>query len=221
MSTRTLIRDWVRSQSMTETDDLADTKLDAILNDGIYNIATLFDWPYLATSTTVNFVADQQAYDLPADMQKISKVVVTGGKVLNEVSPNRMWDTYGDNFPSQTTPTMFFLWGNKIHFVATPDVSSGSATIYYFKEPTVLTDDAQEPEFADQFHMILADYMLQKVWEREEDFAKADVHAKAFLGGVERMARFYLNRSSDHPMVFGDGQKIRTTLHPNMPWLSP
>lgn len=219
MSTRTLIRDWVRSQSMTETDDLADTKLDAILNDGIYNIATLFDWPYLATSATIAFVADQQAYTLPADMQKISKVVVTDGKVLNEVSPNRIWDTYGDSFPSQTTPTMFFLWGDTINFVATPSVSSGSATIYYFKEPTILTDDAHEPEFAEQFHMILAEYMLQKVWEREEDFAKADVHAKAFLGGVERMARFYLNRSSDHPMVFGDGQKIRTSLYPNMPWM--
>jgi hypothetical protein len=219
VATRLEIKEWVRSQSMTEVDDLADVKLDALINEALRNIATRFRWPYLAAVTSLNLVAEQQAYTMPTDLQQIETITVTGARVrLEEVSPALAWQTFGDDFPTATEPYAFFIWGGEINLIPIPDTSEGSVIVHYYRAPVVLANDTESPEFASQFHMIVADYVLKAVWEREEDFVKAESHMAAFRQGIEQMARFYLNRAGDNPTVLGDGSRIAGRLYPNMPW---
>lgn len=216
------IRDWVRQQTLVEADDFADAKLNAVINQGVRDLSTLFRWPFLATSSTVAMVADQQAYAMPADLQSIEKVVVTGEqRTLSELSPARAWGEYGGKFGTATVPESFFIWGSSLYMVPIPTDATKSITLYYYRFATELTNDTSVPEWAAPFHQILAEYAAAHVWEREEDFPKARDFWGRYFQGVDRMAQFYLNRSADKPMVVGGSGAQHTTSHPwpNMPWL--
>lgn len=224
MATRSDIRDYAREQTLIETDDWGDDKLNRILNRGLHVLSTRFKWPFLATSATITTVADQQEYALPSDVSRVEAIVEAGTRVrLQEVAPGLAWSQYGGDFTSSTSATHFFIWGSNVHLVPTPSAAETNAyTIYYYKTPDTLDNDIDVPEFDDEFHYVLGDYLVARIWEREEDFQRAEVAETQFNNGVEEMARFYLNRASDEPVVVGGGKTSRTrhdiTVH--MPWLN-
>lgn len=205
MPDRSDIRAWARNQTLLETDDISNTDVDAIINQGLRKISTQFPWPWLATSTTQVLSDGVQSYALPSDLDHLEKVIYVGKSIpLEEVSSLEAWHRKGDQFASGD-PTHFFIWGEDLMLSPIPTSTSGSIKLYYYKRPTALTDDTDEPPFAEQFHLILADYTIARLWEREEDFSKAEEAERAFLTGVNDMARYYLNRATDHPTVFGGG----------------
>lgn len=216
MPTRADIRDWVRGQTLVEPDDYDDSKVNNIINQGIRDLAVRFDWPFLAKTATVSLVVGSDTYALPADMLKLGAVTLVGTSTrLAETSPSRVWEDEGDN-PSTGTPDRFWLWGNSIVVRPIPD-STGTLKFWYYRSPQLLNNDTDSPEWSPEFHMVLADYAAQMLWEREEDFEKASVHAQRYAAGVESMARFYLNRAGDAPMIVGEPRRRRRG--PRMPWL--
>lgn len=198
---------------------MSDADINAIIDQAVRDISTRFDWPYLATDTTIPFVADQQAYNLPANFDRLVSVVIDGESVrLEEVAPSQYWQAYGDS-PAEGSPNFYFLWGSKIFVTPVPTASSGGLVLYYYRQPTLMTDDSHTPEFASQFHMIVAEYVAVHLWHREEDFSKARVYDERYLDGVERMARYYLGRTKDSPMVMGGGLGQRG--RPSEAWRFP
>lgn len=217
---RTQLRSWVRNETLVEVDQFSDAAVNDIFNEGLRTISTMFHWPFLATQTTTAFVASQEAYALPADLGRIAAVYVTGERTrLREVGPHDAWERHGGDFPTGT-PSEFFIWGSNIHLLPIPDVSSGSITLRYYRQPTLMTDDSHSPEFAPEFHVIVADFACLHIWHREEDFTKAKVYADRFAEGVERMARFYNQRAEDQPIVVGEPAKgTRRFLGVHLPYL--
>ena len=216
MPDRAAIRDWIREQTLVEVDDFADDKINNIIDQGIREISAKFDWPYLAESEQINLVQGTPAYNIPADMAKLRAIVHDGFQVrIREVAPTTVWEAEG-GLPTDGSPKQFFIWAGQFVFRPIPD-AAGTATVYYHRTPTLLTNDNQEPEFDSQFHLVLADYGSQIVWEREEEFEKAEVFGQRFSQGVERMARFYLNRGADSPMTFGE-RPNRVRRGPVFPW---
>lgn len=219
MPDRSDIRDYVREQTLVETDDFADTKIDAIINQGLRVLSTRFDWPWLAETGTLSVVASTTAYTMPTDLSRSLAIThPTKANRLVEVSPWEILGKYGGDLPSGT-PTSYFVHGRTMNLDRIP-YEDVDYTWLYFKNATVLSNDTDEPEFAAEFHLILADYAVAKVWEREEDFTKADEAMKDYQEGVENMARFYLDVSHDRPIVFGESRDIGMRRHAtNMPFL--
>lgn len=216
MPTRANIRDWAREQTLIETDDFPDDKINAILDQGVRDVATKFDWPFLAKSDSITLVQDQEGYALPADMGKLRAMVLDGTNVrLREIAPTTAWENEGAT-PAGGAPRTFFIWGSNVVFRPVPD-AAGTVTVYYHKTPTLLANDTSEPEWDAQFHLILADFAAQHMWEREEEFEKAQIFANRYAAGVESMARFYLNRAADSPLVYGYRPYSRKT-GPVFPW---
>lgn len=216
MPTRAEIRDWAREQTLIEVDDFTDDKINAILDQGIRDCAVKFDWPFLAKSDSITLVGGTESYALPADLGKLRALVLDGTRYrLREISSNTAWENEG-GLPGSGTPRTFFIWGSNVLFRPIPD-AAGTVTVYYHKTPTLLTNDTSTPEWDAQFHMILADFAAQHMWEREEEFEKAEVFAQRYANGVEQMARYYLNRASDSPLVYGYRPYTRRT-GPVFPW---
>jgi hypothetical protein len=205
MVTRLEVRQWVRAETLIESAMMVDAAINAIIDQAVRDVSTRFDWPFLADTDTINFIADTQSYSLPTDFQRLVAVVLNGSTVrLEEVSPEQYWSTYGAT-PAEGNPRFFFLWGNQIYVTPVPTASSGGLTLFYYRQPTLMTDDSHSPEWQSEFHMIVADYVCRHLWHREEDFSKARVYDERYLDGVERMARFYLGRAKDSPMGMGGG----------------
>lgn len=214
MATLATIRDYVREASLLETDDWGNDKLLAVINEGIYEMGSRFDWPFLAATENIDTVATQDAYVLDtitdADVSgnhvaRILAIVDLNKRVrLTEVAASTALAAYGGDFPDGEDATYFYLWSESIYLVPTPsETESDVYRMYYYKRPTILANDSDEPEWADQFHMALAYYTLGEVWRREEDFEKADAWDRKFDRKVEDAARYYLNRANDEPLVLG------------------
>lgn len=196
------IRDFAREQTLVETDDLDQDKLNNIVNQGVREVAARFSWPFLAASAAETLTAGQATVAIPDGAGRIESLVLTGTKYrLAEVPPAAAWAEYGDQFGSGR-PTTFFLWGSSIYFIPVPSEETG-LTINYLTEPTLLGNDEDLPQWDSSFHMVLADYAIWKLWEREEEYAKAQQAQEDFERGVDRMARFYVNRTSNAPLVIG------------------
>lgn len=221
MPDRASIRDWVREQTMYEADDWSDTKIDNVINQGLRELSTRFAWPWLLTTTTISTIASQQAYTIATDFLRLHTIRPTGvNDRLDVISPVEAFETYGDNFQEGDTATTCFLIGNQINLIPIPNATTANAyQVHYVKRAATLANDTDTPEFAEEFHLLLADYAVAKVWEREEDFTKRDIAMSDFDAAVEQMASFYLDRTEDRPMIYGEPPHMRRGLHRNMPFL--
>lgn len=218
MPTRAELRDLVRSQTLVESDDYTDAKVDNLINQAIRDLSVRFAWPYLAAIDTIAVSAAVDTYALPADTSRVEAILLDGSTTrLREMGPSTaLFEEAG--VPASGTPDSYFVWGDSIVLRPIP-TGSENLTVYYYRNPTTLNNDTDSPEFAEPFHYVLADFVMQALWEREEDFEKAAVYANRYAQGVESMARFYLNRVADAPMVIGQRRTGSYTRGPRMPWM--
>ncbi len=201
-----------------ETDDIDNTKINNIINQGLRDLASRFRWSWLQTTATIAVSSGTRSYALPTDFQYMHSVIRADSKTrLRAVAPVKALGSYGDDFPTGTAGG-YYLWGSTLFLTRDPD-SNETLNLFYYQAPTVLSNDTDSPGFDSQFHLILADYATSKIWEREEDFVKAKASEQRFDDGVEQMARWYQDRSEDMPMILGEEPTIRATIS-NMPWLS-
>lgn len=218
MPNRAAIRDYVRQQTLVETDDWGDDKINAVINQGLRRLSARFDWPWLAASGTLTTVAGTGSYALPTDLRKSLAITrIDKAQRLVEVSPWEILGRWGGDLATGT-PESYYVHGRTLYLDKLPS-EAATYTWLYFTSPTALDNDVDEPEFTDEFHLVLADYAVAKVWEREEDFTKAADSMKQFDRGVEEMAVFYLDVSRDRPVVFGEARTMRIgSSGSNMPW---
>lgn len=218
MPNRTELRDLVRVQTLVESDDLTDAKVDNLFNQAIRDVSVRFPWPFLAASTTIAVTNATDTYALPSDVDRIEVLLKADYRQpLFEQAASSAFHIDGAT-PSTGSPSWFFLWGESIVLRPQPD-GNETLTLYYYKKPTMMTDDSHTPEWAEQFHYLITDFVMQQLWEREEDFEKGNVYRERYLQGVESMARFYLNRKQDSPLVIGQPGETWARRGPRQPWL--
>lgn len=204
MPDRSDIRDYARELTLVESDDWSDAKVNALINQGIRELSTLYDWPYLEAEDTISLLADQDEYSLPSDFSDLIEVIGDGGEELTETTRRRAQRKYLGN--DGGTPEEFYFFKEKIYFVPTPSSPSFSTVVIdYHRTPTTLNNDVDVPEFHETFHLIIADYAAAKIWEREEDFHRSNFYMGKFYDGGLRMMNHYRNRSQDAPLIVGGG----------------
>lgn len=219
MATLSDIRDYVREQTLIESDDWGDTKINRVINQGLLRLSTKFQWPWLASTTTLAVVAGTDSYTLPTDVAHIEAVVRQDKpQRLVEVGSHEVLGPNGGDLPTGA-PTAYYVHGRTMYLDKVPTESATYDLLYYANGAT-LANDTDEPPFVEQFHLVLGDWAIAKAWQREEDFTKADSAMAEFNAGVEEMAQFYLDIGRDHPIVVG---AARNLLYGggsnNMPWL--
>jgi len=205
MADRAAIRTWVRNQTLVLDMDFSDVDVNAILNQGIQEVAARQAWPFLQASTTFQTVADQVPYAMPADFARLEAMYFEDGVVLAETLRRQAVIDHAGSEAAQ--PFEYYFWEEQFNLAPQPSVGSLTVYVDYQKSPTLFDDDADTPEWDEAFHMVLADYCAARIWEREEDLEKSSFHLNWFIDGVTRMAQFYGNRGLDGPMIVG-GERI-------------
>lgn len=209
MPTRGEIRDWVRQQTLVESDDFSDAKLNTVLDQGIREIAMAHRWPFLEASTTFQTTEDVAGYPFPSDFARLEAVYFDGGDPLVETTRRDAQKEFGDETASEAE--RYYFWQEQINLAPIPNVAFVDVNVDYQREPTLLANDTDVPEFHSAFHMILAEYGAAKVWEREEDLERSAFHARMFARGVRDMIDFYSARGKDDPIIFGENTaRVRT-----------
>jgi hypothetical protein len=210
---RAQIRTLSRGLTLIETDDWSEADLNTVIDLGTNVVASRFDWPFLAETASFGVTAGTQAYTFNTItdsgvtnkfLTRISSISRTGKHRLAEVGQLEATAQYGDDFPDAADADMFFVFGSSVYLIPVPSVTTASAyKVFYYRRPTLMTNDSDSPEWEPQFHDALVAFTVSKIWEREEDMEKAKYWSDRFDQIVEGMARFYLNRAEDRPIVYG------------------
>ena len=221
MPSLTNLIDVVRSQTLAEADDVSDANLTLFLNQGIRRLSTMFRWPWLEASYDVDVVAATASYALPSDFRRLFVVKDADARItLTRLTLEEALERWGGDPPSGSQAHWYYVWNESIYLLPVPDTTESAAyTLYYQKAPTLLSAGSDTPQFLSEFHLILAYYASARVWEHEEDFEKVDALDGRFRSEAEAMARYYLKREEEFPLVYGDGVRPNLRSANNMPFL--
>ena len=103
-----------------------------MVNDSLRYLTTRYFWN--EKSVTLLTVANQQFYNLPAQLKKVINVTVTIGTVLwqpRECSSRQFWDALNVIQFQQEFPYYYFIYGNQIGIWPTPSNAGDTITINY------------------------------------------------------------------------------------------
>jgi hypothetical protein len=114
---------------------------DTLLNENIRKVLGAVSWPFLEYERTYTTVADQQFYDLPADLDKLIDVTITVGTIIYRPLQVASWDDWREyNSTTGVTsdnPSYFFVKtgadGPQVGFWPIPATSGNTITIVYQK----------------------------------------------------------------------------------------
>ncbi len=221
MATVATIIDQVRQICLLSTTVLTDAEVIGFIDEANDKIASAFDWPWLKATADVNTGSGDGVASVPAGFARLRTVLLDGEATkLAEISDQEAWERWGDDLPSGT-PRVFWFTDHETIQVAPVESGVTALVLKYWKQPTVLDGTGDTPEFDDRFHKVLADWALYRVWQREEDYVKAQQHEVAFNRGLNDMARHYFNFSEDHPIVAGEPMDFHQRMrgNANLPWL--
>jgi hypothetical protein len=213
----------VRAQTLVSSTAVSDTIVLGWLNEGLAEVASAADWPWLEASGHFHTTAGTQSYDLDgADLPNLERIIAvydhTEPRRLMQVSPQAAFDAFGGDMPSSEHATAFFVFAGNINLLPVPSASATQYDILYYKQPTSITT-ATSPEWNAQFHHILAHYGEWRMWQREEDLEKANEAHAQFYRILGQMVAWY-NRVGDRAMwAVGSGQSSLAGLT-NTPFLN-
>lgn len=143
----------------------------------------------MEATATANTVQDQLEYDVPSDLSVLRSLKFKGYRL--KYMSFAEFNEYVDGFtaaPGVTPygsgiPEIFMVWGEpkKISLFPKPQESvTNGLTIYYIKHPVSVGNLADALTVPLQYHNAVVDYCLQKAYELDEDYQKAELKKTAF-----------------------------------------
>ncbi len=111
------------------------TQGDELMNDSVRRIIAMAPWDFVEKTRTATTVASQQAYNLPADYDKLISVTVTIGNVIytpKEAISTEFWNKINTNTSvTSNIPNYFYIFNKQILFWPMPSSSSNTITYRY------------------------------------------------------------------------------------------
>ncbi len=207
---RSEIRSNVRFLSLVESHEISDEQLDTLIDEGYDVIESRRTWPWAVVTHPAKIITQMgvEEYTIPDFSHVVTIVGHSSGIQLRSVSSQTLamhhWEEYA-------MPEVFHVEANKITLAPIPHESCEDFDVIYTRAKTWGCDD-DEPPFAAQFHTVLTDWVLHRVWEREEDFDRSDKYRSRFEARLADMQGFYNAREKDRPLIYG--VDVRRSRHP-------
>lgn len=170
---------------------IVDSDIYSWISDALRNIY-LNNEELIEVVGTIDLVAGQQDYDLPADIISLKAVTIktsdsTGYFNMNGY-PLEQFNTYVDgwdgNFFGNGTATIYTIFSNKLKLFPTPDADSPTGLkLFYSSYLDEISSDV-EIDIPKIFFNIIVDYCLQKAYEMDEDWIAAEIKMTAVQQGL-------------------------------------
>ncbi len=198
--------DRVRQKTLIDSSEITDNEMILWLNDAQDEVSNRSNWDWLMGNEDVTSVTDQAAYTLTVDWTSITAIIEDGQRAsLIPITAESVWSHWGDAVPTGTRARYYYILANQVYLIPVP--TSDGVTYHVKAEgmPVLFTATTDAPAWMQSFHRVLADYVEARVWEREEEFEKAQVADGRFEFGVRQMQLAYQSRQKLNPWAVGDG----------------
>lgn len=198
---------------MMEEHDVSDADIAVFLDEAYHHVLRKQDWSWANTdpiATVVPTVIDQD-HIVVSGYQRIYTVFYPEDEVKLEMVSLSSWSAITDTQAARTDPRFwaFDPSPNKVYLFPTPS-SILSLKVYGQTSPLFDTSTpTSTPPFDVSFHTTLVDWVLHRLWEREEDFEKSDDYRGRFEVQLLDMVGYYNTVQQDSPIIYGDRVRIR------------
>ncbi|HYE78715.1 MAG TPA: hypothetical protein VEI97_12090, partial [bacterium] len=154
------------------------------INDGIIEMVTM--GPGIQDLWTITTVSGQRSYPLPPGFMSAKLVLYNGAEVEHRPLVTQDFFSSGSGWVTQ-----YALWRGKKEILLGPNPPSDAETltVYYYREPTYLTDDDDQPEVPNFLRPALARYAAAQVLSADGNVPEAD----RFRGDFEGARRRYID----------------------------
>jgi hypothetical protein len=156
------------------------------INDAMQ--AIVLDQKLLRLRATANTVVNQQNYAFPVDTLKVDHISFDGTP-LNQTTTQEVSRVLS-NMDDATNitkgiPSQYWLYGREIFLYPVPNVVK-VLTIYYYRNPVLVTAVGNTPELPAEYDNRLVEYCLAQAAELDDDLNKQQLKLEQFTQGLNK-----------------------------------
>lgn len=185
------------------------TEITNYVNDTQRDIFNEYRLPFM--QATQNYTLDTSTSDitngsgLPTNfVQAIKLVITTSGREyeIPFIDYKYLLETNPD--PDDVTrhpanaPTYWYKYGTTIKVFPKPDAAY-TVTLYYYKEPTALSADADIPEIPSEFEEILVVGASYRILQVKDNYDQAAIHENKYMELLDKLASRYSQTQVGRP----------------------
>lgn len=171
---------------ISKSDSTTRNRVKNWINLGYYDFVIRELWPFRQVTDTLSFVQGTQEYVLSTeftdiDSSLISSVAIQGANqgLLTYMPYNQLLASQPDlDYAGQAVPRQYYLNAGKIGFWPVPN-GTDTVSISYYKVPTELSADADEPIIPVAYREALVQYALslEHDYNSDGDYAQKAMNA--------------------------------------------
>ena len=210
------VRLMVRNISDLDTTDLPNSIIDDAVKEAFQRVIVLERrWPKYQETYTFNTVANQRPYTISTigDIREVISLVDTSsaGSRLTMIPYDNAEDIWLGNTDVASRPYFYAVWDGQLHLYAKPDAIY-PITVRAYRNPvytwlSTITDPIDCDEW---FHILLAYFVLARVYQRQEDPELSAMYLKSFEEGVAMARRDLMKTPSARPLIVSGGRQYPT-----------
>ncbi len=173
-------------------DYLSSTRLTDFLNYAYtVDVSEADAWPFLETSTTGTSPVTV------SDLRTIESVIDTTNQVKLRPMDRRHVTDLDVDLTRTGTPEFYYVTTGNV--VATYPVGTGTLSIRYWKTPTALSADADEPLLPTRFRALIVDAAEVRAYTDDDEADQANIAQQRFLSRLEHMRLSLMGQQFDRP----------------------
>jgi hypothetical protein len=188
---------YARGADYLEDDAASVARAERWLNQAYREILNLHAWPFLQASATGTADAGEVTV---SDLRKIRFVTDTDdgdpGRKLTRVSLDELVADEDESFDLTRTGRPEFYYLDSDDTIKAYPVG-GTIRVYYFKRVAPMSADADEPIFDEEYHPLIVDRAMIKVYIDSDNFEQAAALREEYNLGLRAMAEDYLLESRE------------------------
>ena len=210
------VRTMVRNISDLDSVDLPNSIIDNAVKEAFQRIIALERrWPKYQETYTFNTVASQRPYTISTigDIREVISLVDTSsaGSRLTMIPYDNAEDIWLGNTDVPSRPYFYAIWDAQLHLYPKPDAVY-TITLRAYRNPvyTWLTNTSEAIDLDEWFHVLLAYFVLARVYQRQEDPELSAMYLKSFEEGVAMARRDLMKTPSARPLLMSGGRQYPT-----------
>ena len=210
------VRTMVRNISDLDSVDLPNSIIDDAVKEAFQRIIALERrWPKYQETYTFNTVASQRPYTISTigDIREVISLVDTSsaGSRLTMIPYDNAEDIWLGNTDVPSRPYFYAIWDAQLHLYPKPDAVY-TITLRAYRNPvyTWLTDTSEAIDLDEWFHILLAYFVLARVYQRQEDPELSAMYLRSFEEGVAMARRDLMKTPSARPLLMSGGRQYPT-----------
>lgn len=198
------LRDFVRNFLDTDAIDLPDPLLDVFRREATTRVLRASQkWRFLQTEQTLTTVVNQASYDLGLLSKPMERVTgVQGSTYALQERPHEMARGYWGLAPSSSNPNVYSVYDGSI-WLWPPPSSVTQYVLTGFRKPLDVTAAGDSPDLPDDFHPIVARFMLASAYAQQDDQYASQVHEQIAENKLDEVRKPYEAVQGGGVMVLG------------------